>query len=178
MTQDTTIHPLCQKYLYEGSPTVSVLASTPYATTLDGPSTEFLLSLVSRNRQWAIVQLNGKTAVEVLTLLPAEFGHRERATIAAMLFKPIEGDKTRIEFVRTLVRLFPLRETRRLKATKRAAADHVFESYEAPTAAKRKTSAFYHSSGFISHPETAKPTKNGENRTLISQQRLDNNKDV
>lgn len=47
-------------------------------------------------------QLSGKAAAEVLTLPPVEFKLQERAAIAAMLFKTIEGDKARITFVRKL----------------------------------------------------------------------------
>ncbi|KAF2731443.1 hypothetical protein EJ04DRAFT_554701 [Polyplosphaeria fusca] len=83
-------------------------------------------------------QLSGKAPEEVLILPTVEFEHRERATIAAMLFKPIKTDRTRVRFVQTLVRLFPLRETRRPKATKRAAAEFVFESYGAAAPSRWK----------------------------------------
>ncbi|KAL1593050.1 hypothetical protein SLS59_009375 [Nothophoma quercina] len=64
-------------------------------------------------------QLSGKAAVEVLTLPAVEFELRERATIAGMLFKPIQDDKTRVRFVRTLARLCHKQETRQPKAFKR-----------------------------------------------------------
>jgi hypothetical protein len=83
-------------------------------------------------------QLGGMPAVKVLTLPNVEFELRERATIAAMLFKPIEKDRTRVKFINALARLFPLRETRRPKATKRAAISFVLERPEESTAAKRK----------------------------------------
>ncbi|KZM27296.1 uncharacterized protein EKO05_0008727 [Ascochyta rabiei] len=64
-------------------------------------------------------QLSGKAAGEVLTLPAAEFELKERATIASMLFRPFENDKTRVEFVRTSARLCQLQETRQPKALKR-----------------------------------------------------------
>ncbi|KAI1510323.1 DUF3435 domain containing protein [Pyrenophora tritici-repentis] len=64
-------------------------------------------------------QLSGKAAAEVLTLPAVEFELRERATIAGMLFKPIQDDKTRVRFVRTLARLCHKQETRQPKAFKR-----------------------------------------------------------
>ncbi|KAF2260948.1 hypothetical protein CC78DRAFT_584247 [Lojkania enalia] len=85
-------------------------------------------------------QLSGKAAEEVLMLPTVDFEHRERATIAAMLFKPIKNDKTSVRFVRTFVQLFPLRETRRPKTTKRAAVEFVFKGYGAAASSKwRKT---------------------------------------
>ena len=64
-------------------------------------------------------QLSGKAAAEVLTLPAFEFELRERATIAGMLFKPIQDDRVRVRFVRTLARLCHKQETRQLKAFKR-----------------------------------------------------------
>ncbi|KAI4636731.1 hypothetical protein J4E93_011001 [Alternaria ventricosa] len=64
-------------------------------------------------------QLSGKAAAEVLTLPAFEFELRERATIAGMLFKPIQDDRARVRFVRTLARLCHKQETRQLKAFKR-----------------------------------------------------------
>jgi hypothetical protein len=64
-------------------------------------------------------QLSGKAAAEVLTLPAVEFELRERATIAGMLFKPIQDDKARVRFVRTLARLCHKQETQQLKAFKR-----------------------------------------------------------
>ncbi|KAF1343436.1 hypothetical protein EJ07DRAFT_149673, partial [Lizonia empirigonia] len=43
-------------------------------------------------------QLSGKAAAEILTLPAVEFELRERATIAGMLFKPIQDDKARAKF--------------------------------------------------------------------------------
>jgi hypothetical protein len=70
-------------------------------------------------------QLSGKAAVEVLTLPAVEFELRERATIAGMLFKPIQDDKARVRFVRTLARLCHKQETRQPKAFKRKNVDLV-----------------------------------------------------
>ncbi|EMD65860.1 hypothetical protein COCSADRAFT_310320 [Bipolaris sorokiniana ND90Pr] len=64
-------------------------------------------------------QLSGKAAAEVLTLPAFEFELRERATIAGMLFKPIQDDRVRVRFVRTLARLCHKQETRQPKAFKR-----------------------------------------------------------
>ncbi|OAL56175.1 hypothetical protein IQ07DRAFT_639770 [Pyrenochaeta sp. DS3sAY3a] len=75
-------------------------------------------------------QLSGKAAAEVLTLPPVEFELRERATIAAMLFKTIESDKARITFVRMLNRLCWLEETRRPRAVKRAEPTSDFVPFE------------------------------------------------
>ncbi|KAI9668710.1 MAG: hypothetical protein M1817_005194 [Caeruleum heppii] len=61
-------------------------------------------------------QLSGKAATEVLTLPAVEFGLRERAAIASMLFKPIRDDKARVRFVHTLARLCHKQETRKPKA--------------------------------------------------------------
>jgi hypothetical protein len=64
-------------------------------------------------------QLNGMAAAEVLTLPAVEFELQERATIAGMLFKPIQDDKARVKFVQTLARLCHRQETRQRKAFKR-----------------------------------------------------------
>lgn len=64
-------------------------------------------------------QLSGKPANDVLTLPTVEFELRERAAIAGMLFKPLENDRARAKFVRTLAQLSHLQETRRPKALKR-----------------------------------------------------------
>tara|TARA_R110002003_G_scaffold2468_2_gene24368 strand:+ start:676 stop:1506 length:831 start_codon:yes stop_codon:yes gene_type:complete len=64
-------------------------------------------------------QLSGMAAAEVLTLPAVEFEVQERATIAGMLFKPIQDDKARVRFVRTLARLCHKQETRQPKAVKR-----------------------------------------------------------
>tara|TARA_R110002003_G_scaffold54_2_gene4683 strand:- start:271 stop:1296 length:1026 start_codon:yes stop_codon:yes gene_type:complete len=64
-------------------------------------------------------QLSGKATAEVLTLPALGFELRERATIAGMLFKPIQDDKARIKFVRTLAGLCRKQETRKPKAVKR-----------------------------------------------------------
>lgn len=87
-------------------------------------------------------QLSGKAAVEVLTLPTVEFELRERATIAAMLFKTIENDNTRVKFVHALARLWGLRETSRPKASKRTETDFVvFESHGVSSPTKRKKTA-------------------------------------
>jgi hypothetical protein len=64
-------------------------------------------------------QLSGMAADKVLTLPAVEFELRERGTIAGMLFKPIQDDKARIKFVRTLARLCHKQETRQPQAFKR-----------------------------------------------------------
>jgi hypothetical protein len=64
-------------------------------------------------------QLSGMAADKVLTLPAVEFELRERGTIAGMLFKPIQDDKARIKFVRTLARLCHRQETRLPQAFKR-----------------------------------------------------------
>ena len=84
-------------------------------------------------------QLSGKAATEILTLPTAEFEIRERATIAAMLFKPFKNDKARIKFIYTLARLCHRQETPQRKASKRKETDFViFESHEASFVSKRK----------------------------------------
>ena len=44
-------------------------------------------------------QLSRKALTEVLTLPKVKFEIRERATIASMLFKPLENDNDYIKFV-------------------------------------------------------------------------------
>ena len=84
-------------------------------------------------------QLSGKAAIEVLTLPTAEFEIRERATIAAMLFKPFKNGKARIKFVYTLAQLCHRQEMPQRKASKRKETDFViFESHEASFVSKRK----------------------------------------
>jgi hypothetical protein len=56
-------------------------------------------------------QLSRKAATEVLTLPAVKFELRERATITGMLFKPIQNNKARIMFVRTLAQLCHKQET-------------------------------------------------------------------
>jgi hypothetical protein len=95
-------------------------------------------------------QLNGKEAREAIMQPAIEFEFPERGIIAAVLFKPISTEQIRIEFVYAMARLFRLRETRRLKATKRAATNSIFQTCRSSASAtpieiahspkKRKTS--------------------------------------
>jgi hypothetical protein len=64
-------------------------------------------------------QLSRMAADKVLTLPAVEFELWERGTFAGMLFKPIQDDKARIRFVRTLARLCHKQETRQPQAFKR-----------------------------------------------------------
>ena len=68
------------------------------------------------------------TATEVLTLPAVEFELRVRATIAGMLFNPIQDDTARAMFVRILAELCHKQETRRPKAAKRKAGLVVYEA--------------------------------------------------
>lgn len=87
-------------------------------------------------------QLSGMVAAEVLTLPAVEFELRERATIASMLFKPIQDDKARVRFVRTLARLCHKQETRQPKALKRKKVSLVAcEVNGSPSSSKRKKGA-------------------------------------
>jgi hypothetical protein len=56
-------------------------------------------------------QLSGQAAADNLTLPAAEFELQEQAAIASILFKPIEDDKTRVKFVRALIKLCRRQET-------------------------------------------------------------------
>ncbi|RYO85021.1 hypothetical protein DL762_005362 [Monosporascus cannonballus] len=47
---------------------------------------------------------SGEAATEVLALPTVAFEIRERAVISSMIFKPIENDKARVKFSRTLAR--------------------------------------------------------------------------
>ncbi|KAF2844512.1 hypothetical protein T440DRAFT_548498 [Plenodomus tracheiphilus IPT5] len=87
-------------------------------------------------------QLSGKAAAEVLTLPAIEFELRERATIAGMLFKPIQGDNSRVRFVRNLTDLCHKQETRKPKALKRKKVNSVlYEPTGSNYSNKRKTGA-------------------------------------
>ncbi|CAN9360413.1 unnamed protein product [Alternaria alternata] len=70
-------------------------------------------------------QLSGMAADKVLTLPAVEFELRDRGTIAGMLFKPIQDDKGRVRFVRTLARLCHKQETRQPRTFKRKRVDLV-----------------------------------------------------
>lgn len=99
-------------------------------------------------------QLSGKAATEVLTLPAVEFELQERATIASMFFKPIQDDKARVRFVRTLARLCHKQESRQLKTSKRK-LDFVAYGGDGPSSSsKRKKSA----DSF----ERTSPTQDGE----------------
>jgi hypothetical protein len=70
-------------------------------------------------------QLSGMAADKALTLPAVEFELRDRGTIAGMLFKPIQDDKGRVRFVRTLARLCHKQETRQPRTFKRKRVDLV-----------------------------------------------------
>jgi hypothetical protein len=96
-------------------------------------------------------QISGMAADKVLTLPAVEFELLERSTIAGMLFKPIQDDKTRVRFVRTLARLCHKQETRQSKAFKRKKVDLVVCEANGPSSSnKRKKGA----DGFVKSPLT------------------------
>lgn len=102
-------------------------------------------------------QLSRKAATKVLTLPAIEFELRERATIASMLFKPIQNDKARIMFVRTLARLCHKQETWRPKAAKRKAGLVVCEANGPSSSSKRKKGdGSFKTTPLTQHGETAK----------------------
>jgi hypothetical protein len=86
-------------------------------------------------------QLSGRAAAEVLTLPAVEFELQERATIAGMLFKPFQDDKSRVKFVQTLARLCHKQETRRPKAFKRKQVAPVAEANTSSFSNKRQKDA-------------------------------------
>jgi hypothetical protein len=89
-------------------------------------------------------QLSGKTAAEVLTLPVVEFELQERAIVAGMLFKPIQDDKSRIRFVRSLARVCRKQETQQRKAFKRKKANSVVcEANGSYSSNKRKRGGNY-----------------------------------
>jgi len=85
-------------------------------------------------------QLSRKAATEVLTLPAVEFELRERAAISSMLFKPIQDDKARVKFVRTLARLCHKQESRQPKTSKRKKVDFVVCEEGSSSSSKRKKS--------------------------------------
>ena len=110
-------------------------------------------------------QLSGKAATEVLTLPAVEFELRERAAVASMLFKPIQDDKTRVRFVRTLARLCHKQETPQPKALKRKKVDFVVcEDNGSSSSSKRKKSV----DGFEKTP----PSQDGEKILETQSQQL------
>jgi hypothetical protein len=64
-------------------------------------------------------QLEGKSTTEVLKLPVVEYELRERAVAANMLFQPFQDERTRLQFVRVLIKLGRKQETQRPKALKR-----------------------------------------------------------
>lgn len=84
-------------------------------------------------------QLSGKPAAEVLTLPAIEFELGERATIAGMLFKAFENDKSRNTFISTLARLCQRQETRSPRAWKRNSSGlDIPDNHEGPSSKKQK----------------------------------------
>lgn len=70
-------------------------------------------------------QLSGQAAEDVLTLPATEFELEERASVASMLFKPVQNDGMRAKFVRLLIQLCRRQETRRPKSSKRKKTEWV-----------------------------------------------------
>ena len=70
-------------------------------------------------------QLSGQAAEDVLTLPAYEFELKERAAVANMLFKPVQTDGMRVQFVRDLIRLCRKQETRRPNASKRKKSEWI-----------------------------------------------------
>lgn len=83
-------------------------------------------------------QLSGQAAGDVLTLPTSEFELEERATVANMLFNPVQTDGTRVQFVRVLIRLCRRQETRRPKASKRKKTEWI--AYTDGASSKRNKS--------------------------------------